>query len=370
VNVLMITAQWLETTGGPTTYVRNLVATLERDGVHVQVLTAGTGGTALRYRRSPLWGFFDTLRVLTQFPSDVVHIHNRLQAVLPVWLGSLLLGRQPRIVYTFHTAPCIRRYLPCAGHQLAEKSRIRVLISRFLLRRCHAVTAVSRNIIRDLNEECGYRINRYYLIPSASTEQVADEEAVRAFRKKHLAGTAGPLLGSLGVLAWDWKVAGHLLAIEAVDRLRSKYPTLKLIIAGDGPYRPLLEEAVKNRGLAQHVSFLGNVSEAATVLAAIDIYLHLALNEACSVAILEAMYAGKAIVAADAGGIPEVLENGVSAILARSDWKEVANVLDELLQDEPLQRRLGEQARERARSVYNWQSIAGQYRTVYQGISQ
>ncbi|MBC7656775.1 MAG: glycosyltransferase family 4 protein [Frankiaceae bacterium] len=226
------------------------------------------------------------------------------------------------------------------------------------------VTSVSESIVAGHNEAYGFAIGRFACIPSGG-----DPRPQQAFSDGVPAIAVGrhPLLVSVGVMAWDWKVAGHLVAVRAVDRLRHRHPRVLLLIAGDGPHRAIVEREIALRGLEDHVKMLGNVPPD-PLLEAADIYVHMAMNEGCSLAIIEAMHAGKPIVAADAGGIPEVLVDGDSALLIEPEPQRLAAALQGLIEDEPHRRQLGARAREVALERYTWSIVARQYAEVYESL--
>jgi glycosyltransferase involved in cell wall biosynthesis len=95
----------------------------------------------------------------------------------------------------------------------------------------------------------------------------------------------------------------------------AKIPDALLLIAGDGPLRPAVEERVRAMGLEQRVIFLGERRDIPDVLAALDCFCLPSDTEGMPMTILEAMAAGLAIVSTDVGGIPECLEEGRTALM-------------------------------------------------------
>jgi len=178
-------------------------------------------------------------------------------------------------------------------------------------------------------------------------------------------GDAAPILCTIGVFSWDWKVAGHLICMEAVASLRKDFPRIKLLIAGDGAFRSYLETTVKNLGLQDNIIFLGNVDHVDEVLSMADIYVHMALNEGCPLAVVEAMRAGKPIVAARQGGIPEIIEDGVTGILVEPTPNALAASVVDLLLSEERRATLGRNAFSYAASNFTWEVIAQKYFTLY-----
>ena len=106
------------------------------------------------------------------------------------------------------------------------------------------------------------------------------------------------------------------IIIKAVSTL-STIDKLKLLMIGDGPLRASLEEEVKHLKIENNVFFLGAIPERKKkeMLAKFDIFLMPSLEEGCPIGLLEAMAAGKAIVASNISSIQEVVKHGEGALL-------------------------------------------------------
>ena len=107
------------------------------------------------------------------------------------------------------------------------------------------------------------------------------------------------------------------------------------------------------------------MSDPRELLDSCDIYLHLGLNEGAPLALAEAAMAGKPIVAASEGGIPELLTDDVNAILVSPHPAAVADSIERLICSKPLRQRLGNSARDHAVAHWTWSLIADQYLQLY-----
>jgi glycosyltransferase involved in cell wall biosynthesis len=140
---------------------------------------------------------------------------------------------------------------------------------------------------------------------------------------------------------------GHLELLRAAAALKDRRPELLWVLTGDGPTRAEMEAQAKRLGLDGRVLFPGWVDEAQAI-AGFDLLVHPSGQENFPTAILEAMRCGKPIVAARVGGVPEQVEDGVSALLVPPrDAAATAAAVERLLADRELARRLGGAARER-----------------------
>ena len=136
--------------------------------------------------------------------------------------------------------------------------------------------------------------------------------------------------------------------VDAAARAMEFVPDLHVLLAGDGPDRAALEAHVRSAGLAGRVSLPGARGDVADVLAALDVFALSSDFEGSPLAVIEAMAAGKAIVATQVGGVPDLLEHGRAGLLVpRRDVEELARAFVRLAGDEGLRARLGGAARRR-----------------------
>ncbi len=140
----------------------------------------------------------------------------------------------------------------------------------------------------------------------------------------------------------------------------------RLMLVGDGPEYGRTRELVEELGLADRVRFIGIVDEVAPLLAAADLLLLPSETESFGLAALEAMASGVPVVASRVGGLPEVVEHGVTGYLAPvGDVEAMADFSLRILSDCALRKRLGEAARERAVRLFDWHAIVPRYEEVY-----
>jgi glycosyltransferase involved in cell wall biosynthesis len=149
--------------------------------------------------------------------------------------------------------------------------------------------------------------------------------------------------------------------------LRKRFPNIRLLIAGDGKFRRYLEDIVRRREMEDCITFLGNVDFIPELLALSDIYVHMALNEGCPHSVIESMRAKKPIIAANRGGIPEILENDVTGLLIEPDAERLAEAVERLVVNKRETESLAQKASEYASANLTWEIIAKRYLAVYQG---
>lgn len=156
-----------------------------------------------------------------------------------------------------------------------------------------------------------------------------------------------------------WK--GVQDAVAAVGLLSSKWPGLRLLVAGEGPFRTELESQIKSLGLQSRVGLVGFLDP--NRLAGFYALGRVALfpsrgEEALGLSIAEAMACGLATIGADQGGIPEVIGEGGGILTPPGDAPALADNLDKLLSDDGLRASLAAAGMARARRVFNWDACA------------
>jgi glycosyltransferase involved in cell wall biosynthesis len=189
------------------------------------------------------------------------------------------------------------------------------------------------------------------------------EEQTRAVRRALALDGRWPVVGIIANLI-DYKGLQYFLPAWAsvVDRHRKAV----VLLVGDGPLRGSLETRVRALGLDDAARFLGNRADVPALLALMDLVVHPSLEEGFSNAILEAMAAGKPVVATAVGGTPEAVTDGVTGRLVPArDAGALAAAMLELLgsSDEP--RRLGEAARRRVYEHFRVELMVRRHEQLY-----
>jgi glycogen synthase len=145
-----------------------------------------------------------------------------------------------------------------------------------------------------------------------------------------------------------------------------------LLIAGDGPERTALEGLTRELGLRESVKFLGKVDhdQAVRLFAGCSLFVLPSRHEPMGIVNLEAMAAGKAVVASNVGGVPELVLDGQTGLLVPpGDHAALANAISRLIGDPNLASQFGSGGRKRAK-LFSWQALTDQYEAVYQQVLQ
>ncbi len=149
---------------------------------------------------------------------------------------------------------------------------------------------------------------------------------------------------------------GFAHALDAIDRLRRRYPYVRLVIVGDGPLTNELAHKVKELKLEANVTFLGTVDNelALELVAQATIFLLPCVigvdgdRDGIPTALIEAMYLSTPVVSSSISGIPELIDDGINGYLTQpGDAEALAEKLDRLLDDPALRKRMGHKAHEK-----------------------
>ncbi len=176
-------------------------------------------------------------------------------------------------------------------------------------------------------------------------------------------------LGTIGRLNWS-KGYDHL--ITALAEVKKQASNFHLKIAGDGPLRNTLENLIKKNQLESNVKIIGEINhkEVSKFLNNLNIYIQPSVSEGSPVTLKEAMASGLPILASNAGGIPEIIENNITGfIFQKGDIKELTTSLLKIMKlDSEKKKKVGFMARNKAKEMYNIELTSKKLVSFYEKI--
>jgi len=286
------------------------------------------------------------LRRIREDDVDVLHAHL---AYASIWgaLAGWWTGRP--VVASLHVTP------PRAPRWSREGLRRR-LRARLLRRSGVHPVAVSRAVARSWSEATSIPVHRIRVIPNGVEPEPPSSPARRRTARRELGlgdettrGEAeATVVMTVAVLRRD---KGLDLLLEAAGRVLEVRPEVRFVVVGDGPERGALERRAAERGLGDRVLFTGFRSDVSELLTAADLFVLPSREDAFPTVLLEAAAAGLPAVAADVGGVPEIVVSEKTGVLVPPDDPgALAGALIELAARPEERRRIGEAARRRAES--------------------
>lgn len=164
--------------------------------------------------------------------------------------------------------------------------------------------------------------------------------------------------------------------ISALPKIVSYYQNTRLLIIGEGPYKPILEQRIRNLNVVKHVEFLGSLTadEIVKYQNYSDVFVLPSLSnktgtEALGLSLLEAMSSGCAVIGTDVGGIPFIIKNDYNGILVRQkDSKSLSNAIINLLKNRKKAKMLGKNAVKFVKENYSWEKISKEFMQIYDSM--
>ena len=155
-----------------------------------------------------------------------------------------------------------------------------------------------------------------------------------------------PVIGVMSRLVFE---KGHETLLRAMVQIRRSHPRIVLLVAGDGERRLYLEDLARDLELGESVRFAGFRQDVTALLGAVDLVAVPSLEEGFGMVALEALAAGRAVVASDVGGLPmTVIHERTGLLCPKGDVKALAGALCRILGDSELARTLARNGRHHA----------------------
>ncbi len=303
-----------------------------------------------RRSRLDLRAWRPLLRMLRERRIDILHTHKFGSNV---W-GGLLDTLAPAPVFIAHEHTWSYEGKPLR----------RILDRELIARRADAFVAVSQADRRRMIEVERIDPGKVVVVPNAiPTRMPSVDRDVRA----ELGIPADALvIGTVCVLR-PQKALDMMLA--AVARLRTRFPSCRMVIAGEGGERQRLEALASELDIEETIRFLGQRDDVPDVLAAFDVFVLSSDFEGMPLAVIEAMGAGIPVVATRVGGIPDLIDDGAQGLLVPArDPDALAEAIGDLLSNPERARRLGAAGRERREREFDIDVAVRRVERLYEDL--
>ena len=252
-------------------------------------------------------------------------------------------------------------------------------VGAWLVRRCHRILCVSESIAAPFRAAFPGEQDRIAVIHEGiDPAPYAAREAGTDLRDLLGAQPGERWVGTVGRIT-PWKGQDDFLRAAAI--VARQHPDARFLVVGDcvssraeqaadEAYRDRLHALAAELDIAGVVRFTGYRDDVPAVMNALDLLVLPSRDEPFGIVVLEAMAAGRPIVATDSGGVPEIVRDGEEALLVPpGDVERMADAIARLLADEGLAARLGRAAEERVRSEFPLWRHAARVREIYEALA-
>jgi len=172
------------------------------------------------------------------------------------------------------------------------------------------------------------------------------------------------VIGAVGSL---YPVKGHIHLIKALPEILRACPKTLLLLVGQGELAQALKAEVVKRKLDAHVRFLGFRNDVPALLSLFDVFVLPSLSEGLSMALLEAMAAGKPVVATKVGGNSELVIDGDTGFLIDAESPEsISNRVVHVLRDKVRAVHMGDRGRRRVHDKFSFRAMVDSYQSYYE----
>jgi len=286
---------------------------------------------------------------------DVVHAHDKYTNVFLTLAARL--ARHPAVITS-------KRWSRWNPPQWGPRNR-------FAYRLADRVLANSRAVADSVEREDGVRPDRVVVVPNfiddAAFEPIGTSERRRRLAEFGITADA-PVIG---VVAGLKPVKDHATLLRAAALLGAEWPSLQVLLVGDGPSRGALEAMVRELGLGERVRFAGMQPNVPNPHRLLDVSVLCSTHEGFPNAIVEAMAAARPVVATRVGGVPDAVADGVTGLLLPpSDPERLAGALGTLLADSARRDRFGEAAQRHARTHYHESVVIPPLEALYERLAR
>jgi glycosyltransferase involved in cell wall biosynthesis len=185
------------------------------------------------------------------------------------------------------------------------------------------------------------------------------DRLVKANGSTRIVGSVGSLVGH----------KGHRYFVEAAAEIAKRRPEVKFVVLGEGSLRSDLEQRIRKHGLTNRFFLPGFQPSAERLTGALDVFVMPSVMEGLGTSLLDAMAAGVPVVASRAGGIPEVVEDGETGLLAKpGDPESLAAAVERMLDDNSLAQGAARRAREKVSREFTVRRMVEKTVDVYEKL--
>jgi glycosyltransferase involved in cell wall biosynthesis len=325
---------------------QNIVDELEKAGISVHLIPSGNLGLFFQVKK--------VQKFIEQEGFDIIHAHLPWAGILSRFVGKNLTIP---IVYTEHNTWDRYNKVSYWGNRLSFKNQdIAIAVSN------EVVLSMQLNSIIDPYKRGG-RLKVKVIQNGVNTDTFQRIEDTSALKSNLGIPKKSAVIGKVAVFRsqkrlWLW--------VDIAFEILEHYPDTHFLLVGDGEWRERIEEQIKKSGKEKNFHLVGVQKNVIPYLSLMDIYLSTSEFEGLPIAMLEAMSCQVPVVATRAGGIGEVIQEGVQGHLTGiDDWKELKGFCQELLKNGNTLNHMGQEARKRVVEDFSMKKMVSELEEVY-----
>jgi glycosyltransferase involved in cell wall biosynthesis len=289
--------------------------------------------------------------VVRKYNIGLIHAHEFTMNTYGAFIGALL--RLP-VITTIHG-------------QNYYWVKLRRRIAYRLVSRLSKMVAVSESLKSFLSDRVGIEKHRIIILHNG----IEVEKYSMGLHPKHSSAIKEVLsisdhqqvVGTVGMMV---PVKDHLTLLDAAQKVLRCCPDTIFLAIGDGPLRERLTDHAKSLGIEKNIRFTGFKTCIAELLQIMDVYVCTSISEGLSLSILEAMAAGKPVIATNVGGNPEIIAHGDNGFLVPAkSAAELSAGLIMMLRDKQLAKRLGVKGQQNVQEKFSREEMINKYQRLY-----
>lgn len=290
----------------------------------------------------------ELLKLIKEFNPDIMHAHYASSYGL---LGAML-GFHPFVVSVWGSDV----------YEFPRQSFIHKALFRYNLKKADRICSTSNTMALEIKK---YTDTDIKIIPFG-----VDMNLFKPFYAHHVFSNDAIVIGTVKTLEKGYGI-GFLIDAFAILSQRLKNYPIKLLIVGKGSLDRFLKAKVKDLHIEGDTVFTGQISQSEVPFYhnMLSISVFPSLSESFGVSVVEAMACEKPVVVTNVGGLPEVVENGVTGLIVPpADAQKLADAIEKLVKDEVMRISMGKQGRQRVERLYDWKNNLASMISVYEEL--
>ena len=310
--------------------------------------------------------YYQIRKHLKRLEPDVVHTHSAKAGILGRFAAHSIQKSKgvPVIVHTIHGLAFHR-------HQSKWLNRFYIAIEKSAAKRTDFFITVADAMTTQATAVGIGKAEQFVTAYSAIEEddflEPIPQERRKGFRRKYEIGEDAIVLVTIARL---FMLKGHKYIIESAKELSKRFEKCVWLFVGDGNLAEHFKKQVRQLGLAEKIKFTGLLppSQIPLAIQSSDILVHCSLREGLARTLPQAMLCGRPAISFDVDGAREVVNENTGRLIEPKNVEQLTAACAELIEDEGLRKKLGEQGRESVKEKFSPEKMVDTIEAVYKKL--